>query len=84
MLRPPRSGTHVQSEPGGLLPPRRRVVDVEVRRLRMLARQPQHAHQAAPAQGEHSAEILRETGFSDAEIATLSADGTIVGDVSTD
>jgi crotonobetainyl-CoA:carnitine CoA-transferase CaiB-like acyl-CoA transferase len=38
----------------------------------------------APAQGEHSAEILRETGFSDAEIATLSADGTIVGDVSTD
>jgi alpha-methylacyl-CoA racemase len=33
----------------------------------------------APAQGEHSAEILRESGFSDAEIAALSAGGTIVG-----
>ena len=38
----------------------------------------------APAQGEHSAEILRETGFTDAEIAALSAGGTIVGNVSTD
>ncbi|HEX3633281.1 MAG TPA: CaiB/BaiF CoA-transferase family protein [Casimicrobiaceae bacterium] len=36
----------------------------------------------APAQGEHSAEILREAGFGDAEIAALSADGTIAGNVS--
>jgi crotonobetainyl-CoA:carnitine CoA-transferase CaiB-like acyl-CoA transferase len=33
---------------------------------------------SAPAQGEHSAEILRETGFTDAEIAALSDGGTIV------
>jgi crotonobetainyl-CoA:carnitine CoA-transferase CaiB-like acyl-CoA transferase len=38
----------------------------------------------APAQGQHSVEILRETGFTDAEIAALSAGGTIVGNVSTD
>ena len=31
----------------------------------------------APTQGEHSADILREAGFSDAEISALAASGTI-------
>ncbi len=34
---------------------------------------------AAPAQGEHSAEILREAGFSAEEIGDLAASGTITG-----
>ena len=34
---------------------------------------------AAPEQGEHSAEILREAGFSAEEIADLAASGTITG-----
>jgi crotonobetainyl-CoA:carnitine CoA-transferase CaiB-like acyl-CoA transferase len=34
---------------------------------------------AAPAQGEHSAEILREAGFSAEEIGELAASGTIIG-----
>jgi crotonobetainyl-CoA:carnitine CoA-transferase CaiB-like acyl-CoA transferase len=38
---------------------------------------------AAPLQGEHSAEILRESGFSVAEIAALAASGTIIGTTST-
>jgi crotonobetainyl-CoA:carnitine CoA-transferase CaiB-like acyl-CoA transferase len=33
----------------------------------------------SPAQGEHSAEILREAGFSAGEIADLAASGTITG-----
>jgi crotonobetainyl-CoA:carnitine CoA-transferase CaiB-like acyl-CoA transferase len=33
----------------------------------------------APAQGEHSAEILREAGFSSEEISGLAASGTITG-----
>jgi crotonobetainyl-CoA:carnitine CoA-transferase CaiB-like acyl-CoA transferase len=32
---------------------------------------------AAPAQGEHSAEILREAGFSDEEIGSLADSGAI-------
>ncbi|HKW80602.1 MAG TPA: CaiB/BaiF CoA-transferase family protein [Casimicrobiaceae bacterium] len=34
---------------------------------------------AAPAQGEHSAEILREAGFSEPEIAALAAGGATAG-----
>jgi len=34
---------------------------------------------AAPLQGEHSAEVLREAGFSGEEVAALAAGGTIVG-----
>jgi hypothetical protein len=32
----------------------------------------------APAQGEHTAEVLREAGYDDAAIAALAADGVIV------
>jgi crotonobetainyl-CoA:carnitine CoA-transferase CaiB-like acyl-CoA transferase len=42
------------------------------------------AARAAPLQGEHSAEILRESGFSVAEVAALAASGTIIGMTSAD
>jgi alpha-methylacyl-CoA racemase len=35
------------------------------------------AHTAPPRQGEHTAEMLREAGYSDAEIAALREDGAI-------
>jgi crotonobetainyl-CoA:carnitine CoA-transferase CaiB-like acyl-CoA transferase len=34
-------------------------------------------HRDAPAQGQHSAEVLREAGYDDAAIAALVADGSV-------
>jgi crotonobetainyl-CoA:carnitine CoA-transferase CaiB-like acyl-CoA transferase len=38
---------------------------------------PQHFERAAPDSGQHSAELLREAGFDDAEIAALMNEGVV-------
>jgi crotonobetainyl-CoA:carnitine CoA-transferase CaiB-like acyl-CoA transferase len=38
---------------------------------------PEHIERAAPDPGQHSAELLREADFSDAEIASLMAQGVV-------
>ena len=38
---------------------------------------PQHFERAAPDPGQHSAELLREADFSDAEIASLMTQGIV-------
>jgi formyl-CoA transferase len=46
--------------------------------LRM-SKTPPNAHRHAPVFGADSAEVLREAGLSDEEIAALVAEGTVIG-----
>jgi formyl-CoA transferase len=45
-----------------------------------LSRTPGRVRRGGPALGEHTAEVLRESGFSDAEIAALVESGAVAGD----
>jgi alpha-methylacyl-CoA racemase len=45
-----------------------------------LSRTPGRVRRGGPALGEHTAEVLRESGFSDADIAALLESGAVAGD----